>query len=247
MRSSNPMLKRLDDNTIAAVNDGSVMTMNGTVTSFLLLALVLLLPAAVCWNWVALGYMDRVIPTVVISSILGIILALFTTFKPNWSPITAPIYALCEGFILGGLSAMLEAQMPGIVIQAVAITILTSVVMAVLYKTGLIQVTQKFRAVLFILTFSIAALYLVSFFTALFGFTAISQFLWSATPISIGVSAVICVVAALNLLIDFDHIEYFSQNYAPKYMEWYCAFGLLVTIVWLYVEILRLLSKLNRR
>lgn len=247
MRTSNPMLKRLDDNAIAAVNDGSVMTMNGTVTSFLLLALVLLLPAAVCWNWVALGYMDRVIPTVVISSILGIILAFVTTFKPNWSPITAPIYALCEGFILGGLSAMLEAQMPGIVIQAVAITILTSVVMAVLYKTGLIQVTQKFRAVLFILTFSIAALYLVSFFTALFGFTAISQFLWSATPISIGVSAVICVVAALNLLIDFDYIEYFSQNYAPKYMEWYCAFGLLVTIVWLYVEILRLLSKLNRR
>ena len=247
MTNTNPVLRQLDNYESVAVDAGSIMTANGTMTCLFVLGLILLLPAAMCWNWVALGYMDRVHTAVIGGLIVGFVLALITTFKPNLSPYLAPLYAFCEGLLLGGISAVLEGQFPGIVIQAVAATVITIFVMVALYQTKLIRVTEKFLAVIITATFAIFCLYLVSFISSLLGFSAISNFLWSSTPISIGLSVVFCVIAALNLIIDFERIEMFSQRMAPKYMEWYCAFGLLVTIVWLYFEILRLLSKLNRR
>lgn len=244
---SNPAINKLDEYSRLENDSNGVMSISGTITSFALLSLLLLLPAAITWNWAALGFFDRVTIFGWIGVIAGLILALIISFVPKTAPFLAPLYAVCEGAFLGGLSALFEMQFKGIVIQAVAATFAVTFVMAVLYKTNVIRVTEKFRSTIIAVTGAIALLYIVNLIMVLCGFNQISNFLWSNSPLSIGFSIIVCAVAAFNLLLDFDIIERFSQYNAPKYMDWYCGFALMVTLVWLYLEILRLLSKFSRR
>jgi uncharacterized YccA/Bax inhibitor family protein len=175
----------------------------------------------------------------------GFIVALITTFSPRRAAMTAPIYAVLEGLFLGAVSAMFEAMYPGLVMRAVMLTFGVFVVMLVLFRTGTIRATEKFRTVIFAATGGIALVYMVSFVASMFGVNF--GFMQGNSLISIGFSLVVVVVAALNLILDFDMITQGANARAPKYMEWYGAFGLMVTLIWLYLEMLRLLSKLSSR
>jgi uncharacterized YccA/Bax inhibitor family protein len=175
----------------------------------------------------------------------GLITAVVTTFKKEWSPITAPIYAVLEGFALGGISALLESQYEGIVIQAVALTFGTAGCLLMAYKSGVIKATENFKLGIFAATGGIGFIYLIGWIMSFFG-TSI-PYIHENGLIGIGFSLVVVVIAALNLVLDFDFIEKGAEQGAPKFMEWYGAFGLMVTLIWLYIEILRLLSKLNSR
>jgi uncharacterized YccA/Bax inhibitor family protein len=169
-----------------------------------------------------------------------------TIFKKEWSPVTSPIYALLEGLVLGGLSALLELRFPGIAIQAVALTFGTLFVMLLAYRSGLIRVTQKFRLGIIAATGGIMVFYLLQMLLGFFGVPMFSSVNGNGF-IGIGFSLFVVAIAALNLVLDFDFIEQGVHFGAPKYMEWYGAFGIMVTLVWLYIEILRLLSKLRSR
>jgi uncharacterized YccA/Bax inhibitor family protein len=175
----------------------------------------------------------------------GFIVALVTIFKKNWAAFTAPLYALFEGLMLGALSATLEARYPGIAIQAVGLTFGTLLAMLIAYSSGLIKPTQKFKTGVIAATGGIALLYLATMGLGFFGVHI--PYIYGNGLVGIGFSLFVVVIAALNLVLDFDLIQSGVASGAPKYMEWYCAFGLLVTLVWLYIEMLRLLSKLNRR
>jgi uncharacterized YccA/Bax inhibitor family protein len=189
--------------------------------------------------------MAEVSPLMLIGLIGGFICAMVTIFKKEWSAVTAPIYALLEGLFLGGVSALLDLRYPGIAMQAVGLTFGTLFVLLLAYRSGLIHVTQKFRLGVVAATGGIMVFYLLQMLLGFFGmrFTSIN----GAGPIGIGFSLIVVGVAALNLVLDFDFIEQGVQAGAPKYMEWYGAFGIMVTLVWLYLEILRLLSKMRSR
>jgi uncharacterized YccA/Bax inhibitor family protein len=180
-----------------------------------------------------------------VGAIGGFITALITTFSPRRSAITAPIYAVLEGLFLGAISALFEARFPGLVMRAVLLTFGVFGVMLMLYRSGTIQVNNKFRTIIIAATGGIALVYLVSFVVSMFGVNI--SFLYDSSPLSIGISLFVVAIAALNLILDFDMIVQGSYAQAPKYMEWYGAFGLMVTLVWLYLELLRLLSKLASR
>ncbi len=173
-------------------------------------------------------------------------IALVTIFKKNWSPLTSPIYALLEGLFLGGISALFEKNYPGIAMQAISLTFGVMFVMLLAYKFRIIQATRGFVLGVIAATGGIALVYLVNMVMTVFFHSQISV-LNSSTPLGIGISIFVVIIASLNLIIDFDMIERASQIGAPKYMEWYGAFGLMVTLIWLYLEILRLLSKVRRR
>ena len=168
-----------------------------------------------------------------------------TIFKKEWSPITAPLYALLEGLVLGSISSMLEARFPGLPMQAVGLTFGTLIAMLIAYRTGVIRATERFKLGVVAATGGIAVFYLLQFVLGFFGvhFTSIN----GSGPIGIGFSLIVVVVAALNLVLDFDLIETGARMGAPKYMEWYSAFALMVTLIWLYFEMLRLLTKLRGR
>ena len=184
-------------------------------------------------------------PYTIAGAIGGFIVALVTVFKKTWSPITAPIYAVLEGLMLGGLSAIFEMQFKGIVVQAVGLTFGTLFCMLMAYKSGLIQATENFKLGVAAATGAICLLY---FITMILGFFGVHMpYIHESGIVGIGFSLFVVVIAALNLVLDFDFIESGAASGAPKYMEWYGAFGLLVTLVWLYIEILRLLSKLRSR
>jgi len=223
-----------------------VMTLNGTVGKAFLLTMILLVGAG--WTWYLFYSSNNpvvVMPWLIGGGIGGFIVAMVTVFKKTWSPVTAPLYAALEGLILGGLSAVLEAQYPGIVIQAVGLTIATLVALLLAYTSRLVKVTENFKLGVFAATGGIAIVYLVDMVLSFFGMHV--PFINDSGPIGIGVSVVIVIIAALNLVMDFDFIEQGSKVGAPKYMEWYAAFGLMVTLVWLYMEVLRLLSKMRKR
>jgi len=173
------------------------------------------------------------------------IISLVMMFRPVWSPWAAPVYAVLEGLFLGAISAFFEYKFHGIVIQAAGLTFLTLFAMLFLYRTGIIKVTEKFRMGVFAATGAIALMYLASFILGLFGVNF--PMMHSGGTLGIVIGVVICGVAALNLVLDFDFIEKGSENRLPKYMEWYSSFALMVTLVWLYLEILRLLSRINSR
>jgi uncharacterized YccA/Bax inhibitor family protein len=222
------------------------MTLNGTVNKTGLL--LVLAFASAGWTWFQFMQtrdIAAVSPWMIGGMIGGFICALVTIFKKEWSPVTAPAYALLEGLVLGGLSAVFDLRYPGIAIQAVGLTFGTLFVLLLAYRSGLIQVTQKFRLGIIAATGGIAVFYLLEMVLGIFGihFTSIN----GSGPIGIGFSLIVVAVAALNLVLDFDFIEKGVQFGAPKYMEWYGAFSIMVTLVWLYLEILRLLSKINRR
>ena len=251
MRSGNPALNQ---NTFLDVSTGQLvsgagadaMTLNGTVNKTGMMLLMLVATAAYTWSLYTPENPGAVMPWLLVGGIGGFIVALVTVFKKTWAPVTAPLYALLEGLFVGAVSAMFEASFPGIVMQAVMLTmgVLASLLLA--YKSGLIKATENFKLGVVAATGGIALLYLVNIGMRLFGLDGIG-FIHEASWMGIAFSAFVVVIAALNLVLDFDFIESGVDAGAPKYMEWYGAFGLVVTLVWLYLEILRLLSKLQSR
>jgi uncharacterized YccA/Bax inhibitor family protein len=245
MRTSNPALndKAFQGEHALA---GEAMTLQGTVNKT---GLLLLLTAATSiWTWRLYFQSEspaEVLPLALIGCIGGFIFALVTIFKKTWSPVTAPVYALLEGLVLGSFSAMLEARYHGIAIQAVSLTFGTLIVLLLAYSTGMIKVTEKFRLGVIAATGAIVLFYVIEIILGFFGvrFAAIN----GGGAIGIGFSVVVVIIAALNLVLDFDFIESGVRLGAPKYMEWYGAFGLMVTLIWLYLEILRLLAKFRSR
>ena len=223
------------------------MTINGTLNKLFVMFVLLLVSFAVVWNQYSLGFVDKVNTLTTTGAIVGFILALIICFTRKAMNILVPIYAFCEGMVLGGISAVFNASMPGIVSQAVAATFFTLFALLALYKAGIIKATETFCSTVIVATIGIALTYLVSIVLSLFGVHALSAALMSSSPIGIAISAIVCLVAAFNLILDFDFIERGAQMGFGKEMEWYGAFGLMVTLVWLYLEILKLLAKLNSR
>ena len=219
------------------------MTLMGTVHKSGLLILLVMLSAS--WIWAKSFAQEPVMLWTLVGAIGGLVLGLVTAFKKEWAPVTSPIYALLQGLFLGGFSAIFEMKFPGIVIQAVSLTFGTLFCLLLAYRSGLIKATENFKLGVVAATGAIGLFYLVSFILGLFHVTIPG--VNGNGLLSIGISVFIVIVAALNLVLDFDFIEKGAEMGVPKYMEWYAAFGLLVTLIWLYVEILRLLSKLRSR
>ncbi len=249
MRTANPALNK---NTFAALHgysSTSAMTINGTVNRTFILLILLLLPATFMWSAVydafETGVASKFILLMWVGIIVGLIIALITIFKKEWSMVTAPIYALAEGLVLGTISAIMEQAFPGIVIQAVALTFGTLLMLLFAYKSRLIKVTENFRLGVVAATGGIFLIYMLTFVLGFFGISV--PYIHENGIIGIGFSLFVVIIAALNLVLDFDFIESGSKQGAPKYMEWYAAFGLMVTLIWLYLEILRLLAKIRSR
>jgi uncharacterized YccA/Bax inhibitor family protein len=252
MKTSNPAL---GENTFRGISGGGSggltdaadrMTLNGAVNKTGILLVCAMATAAWTWHlFLQSRDMATVAPLMMVGLFGGFIFAMITSFKKEWSPVTAPIYALLEGLALGGISAIFDLRYPGIGIQAVSLTFGTLFVLLLAYRSGLIQVTQKFRMGIVAATGGIMLFYLLEMVLGFFGiqFASIN----GSGIVGIGFSLIVVAVAALNLVLDFDFIERGVQYGAPKYMEWYGAFGIMVTLVWLYLEILRLLSKLRSR
>jgi uncharacterized YccA/Bax inhibitor family protein len=244
LRTSNPALRE-DVFTATRLDEGrATMTVNGTVNKTALLLILALFTATASWVLGTSGG-PGIGGWAIGASLGGLAVAIATIVRPRWSPVTAPIYALLEGVVLGLVSMWFEASYQGIAIQAVALTFGVFGVMLVLYRTGAVKVTQRFRAGVLAATLGIAVVYLVSLVLGLFGVRV--PFLNDASPLGILISLAIVAVAALNLVLDFDLIDRGARSGAPAYMEWYAAFGLLVTLVWLYLELLRLLARLRER
>ena len=256
IRSGNPALKEstfLDLGSGAVVSrDAGAMTLNGTVNKTGILLLLSVLTAAFAWNQSIIVGADGVatIAPGVVGYMLGgaiggFILAMVTVFKKTWAPVTAPLYALVEGFFLGSISAMYELRFDGIVFQAVLLTFGTLFALLMAYRSGLIKATENFKLGVVAATGGIALVYLASIVLGFFGMDI--PLIHESGIVGIGFSLFVIVIAALNPVLDFDFIENGVEQGAPKYMEWYGAFGLMVTLVWLYIEFLCLLSKLNSR
>ena len=244
-RTANPALNANTFKSFAHVDAERTMTIDGTVnrTAFLLLLVVL----AASWTWriSTEAGIGAVQPWMMGGLVGGLIFALVTSFKREWAPVTAPIYAVVKGLFLGGISAIYNAQFQGIVAQAIALTVGTLVCLLIAYKSHLIKVTENFKLGVVAATGGIFLVYVVTLVLGLFGVGV--PYIHSNGIMGIGFSLFVVVIAALNLVLDFDFIENGAEYGAPKYMEWYAAFGLLVTLIWLYIEILRLLSKLRSR
>jgi uncharacterized YccA/Bax inhibitor family protein len=247
MRTGNPALS---DNTFTGVGRvaraDEAMTIQGTANKAILLLLCVLVTAS--WTW-SLYYRamnpQAVTPLVALGAIAGFIVALVTIFKMTWAPFTAPLYALLEGLVIGGVSALFEAQFPGIVIQAAGLTLGTCLAMLLAYKSRLIQATENFKLIVVAATGGIALFYVITMILGFFGVHM--PLIYGNSWVSIGFSLFVVVIAALNLVLDFDFIEQGAALGAPKFMEWYGAFGLMVTLIWLYLEMIRLLAKLRSR
>lgn len=216
------------------------MTIKGTVDKTALSLVLLIISAYYTFS----AGMESLI---LIGSVGGLILALVTIFKKEWSPFTVPLYAILEGLALGSISYIYNTQYDGIVLQAISITVLVLFSLLFAYRTKLIKPTENFKLGLFAATGGIFLLYLISFIMSFFGSGISLLSPNNSSMLSIGLSFGIVIIAALNLVIDFDFIEEGSEKGAPKYMEWYGAFGLLVTLIWLYLELLRLLAKMKNR
>jgi uncharacterized YccA/Bax inhibitor family protein len=241
MRSGNPALSSKSFENLSTTSS-DVMTLDGAVNKTAISMGILLFAAYYT-------YTNAIMDYILIGFIGGFVVALVTIFKKSWSPVTVPIYAVLEGLALGGISKMYADDfVPGIVPQAIMLTLGILFALLFAYKTKIIRATENFKLGVFAATAGIGIVYLVSFFMGMFGSGALpvmdsTNFSW----FSIGFSLFVVVIASLNLVMDFDFIESGAANGAPKYMEWYGAFGLLVTLIWLYLEILRLLAKLSSR
>lgn len=235
----------IDDGPISSWQRG-VMTVQGTATATGVLMVLLLAAATV--GWMSVEPATEGFPGIALLGVVvgfGMVIALM--FRPMWARVLAPIYALAQGFFVGVVSKFYETQQEGIVLQAVGATLATFVVMLVLYRTNIIKVTDRFRRIVIGATLGVMLLYVVSFVIRLVAGADSVSFLSNPSAFGIAFSVFVCVLAAMNLALDFDFIERGAAARMPKGMEWYAAFGLLVTVIWLYLEILRLLSKLNRR
>lgn len=243
---SNPVLndKFLENERVL---DSAPMTINGTINKTLILFLCLALAAGYTFSAFLSGYMDQAKMLTFGGAIVGFILALIIIFSRNKTVFKylTPLYALAEGCFVGGISAFFEASWAGIVAQAVICTMVAVLMMLGLYRANLIRATEKFRSVMIISTASVCAIYLIQIVASFFG-RSIPQ-IFTASPIGIGFSIIVVGIAALNLILDFDFIEKGADAMLEKEYEWYGAFGLMVTIVWLYLEMLKLLAKLSSR
>jgi len=245
IKSSNPALgEKTFQNLQPALAAEGRMTINGTINKTLILLVLTLVPAAWVWDKFYKGGAEAVSSWIMIAVIAGLVVAMATIFKKTWAPFTAPLYAVIEGVVIGGISAIAEAQFQGIVFQAASLTFGTLLALLVAYRTGVIKVTERFRLGVVAATGGIFVVYLISIVLGFFGINV--PFIHSGGTIGILFSLFVVVIAALNLVLDFDFIERGSAEGAPKYMEWYGAFGLIVTLIWLYIEFLRLLTKLRQ-
>ena len=232
----------------AEQSPAGTMTINGTAQKTMFLLLLAMGSACFTWSKTFTGLEANpaaAMPWAFGGAMVGLITAIAICFKHTWAPALAPVYALAEGLFLGGVSASFEAQYPGIVIQSVGGTFGTLAGLLLAYQSGLIKATENFKLGIVAATGGICLVYLISLIGGLFGFPI--PYIHAAGPVGIGFSLVVVVIAALNLVLDFDFIEQAAERGAPKYLEWYGAFALMVTLVWLYMEILRLLSKLRSR
>ncbi len=235
MRTKNPALNRLEPSGGHAVYSGEAMTVNGTINKIGILLLLASATALYTWSRGA----EASFPFMMAGLIGGLIFAMITIFKAEWARVTAPLYALCEGLLLGGLSAYYNHMMPGLPFKAVLITFGILFFMLFLYRTGVIKVTPGLAKGILIATGGIFLVYLSTWILGFFGISV--PYLHQASPIGIGISVFIVAVASLNLLLDFKMIDDGAAEGVPASFEWYAAFGLMVTLVWLYIEVLRLL------
>ncbi len=243
MRSGNPMLR--ESIFAEAKTLGGRMSIEGVVNKTGVLISLVLLAAAWVWSRFMTAGIEAISGYMMLGVIGGFILAMIVSFRPTSARTLAWIYALMEGLFLGGISAMFEARYPGLVMQAVMLTFGVFFSLLFAYKAKIIRASAKFRMGVVAATGGIALFYFVSIILGFFHINI--PFLYSASPLGIGFSVFVVIIAALNLVLDFDFIEQAAREGAPQYMEWYAAFGLVVTLVWLYIEILRLLAKLNER
>lgn len=242
MRTSNPMMK--ENVFTRSLAGAEAMTLQGAVNKTIIMLALVVIGAGYTWNLYYNQGPAAVQPWMIGGLIGGLVVALVTIFKPAWSPFTAPVYAVLEGLALGGISAFFEARFPDIVVQAVALTFGVLFCLLIAYKSGMIKVTENFRLGVVAATGGIFLVYMIGFVGSFFGWQM--PYIHESGVIGIGFSLFVVVIASLNLVLDFDFIER-GHGVAPKYMEWYSAFGLIVTLVWLYLEILRLLAKLRER
>ena len=246
MRSTNPAMSGRIFEKVGMVSEGSSsMTITGTINKIGIMLLLVIAAAAYTWNMVMGADPGRAGTLAMVGAIGGFVLALITIFRPQSSAITAPIYAILEGLFLGAISAIINARYPGVAFQAVLLTIGTLFTMLFLYRSGRIRATPRFRRGVMMATGAVFFAYLFSWILSLLGMPV--GFMHSSGPLGILINLAIIVIAALNLIMDFDFIEKGSQMEAPNYMEWYGAFGLMVTLIWLYIEFLRLLSRFAGR
>jgi uncharacterized YccA/Bax inhibitor family protein len=238
---NNPLFNENRIDSIPATS-GETMTVSGTIHKTTLLTCIAAATAVFSWT---LATSPMALPVLIGGSILGLITVLVASWKPTLAPMLAPIYAVCQGAALGVISALYNTQSDGIVLQAILITFGILFAMLALFQFRIIQVTDKFRSILFACTLGIGLVYLANIALMFFGIQM--PFLHDSSPLGIGISLFIIVIAAMNFLVDFDNIEKGAAANAPKYYEWLASLGVLVTLVWLYIEVLRLLSKLNRR
>lgn len=246
LKTSNPVFGRASWNVAAEhVGYGPTMTIAGTANKAGILLICVALTAIWTWHQFLTNGPAAVGGLILVGVFGGLIAAIATVVKKEWAPVTAPIYALLEGLVLGSLSAMLEQRFPGIAIESVALTFGTCLCLLIAYRSGWIQATRQFTIGIVAATGGIALLYIASMVLGMFHVQVPGIF--GNGPIGIIFSLVVVTIAALNLILDFSFIEDSARRGAPKYMEWYGAFGLMVTLIWLYMEILRLLSKLASR
>ncbi len=232
------------ENQAQVIDYNDVMTVSGTINKSVLLLLMIIGAACITWYLTFSGYNPMVLT--IGGAVVALILVLISAFKPQYSRYLAPGYAIFEGLFLGGISAIFElTSYAGIVMQAVGATLVTFMICFGLYKYQIVKVTETFRSVVVAATLAIATFYLISWLLTLF--TSFQPVHYGNSLMSIGISVFVIVIAALNLFLDFDQIEKGVANQLPKHMEWFGAMGLMVTLVWLYVEFLRLLSKISSR
>lgn len=240
MRSGNPVLKGNVFTGERAYAAEEAMSIQGVVNRTFILLLLTVLSAS--WIWTNPLALIRYIWALAVG---GLILAIVTVFKKKWACFTAPLYAVIEGLLLGVISSVLERSYPGIVVQAVSLTFGTMFCLLLAYKTRLVKATENFKLGVVAATGGIAVVYLIDMALRFFGRSI--PFIHESGVFGIAFSVFVVIVAALNLVLDFDFIEKGARQGAPRYLEWYAAFSLLVTLIWLYLEMLRLLSKLRRR
>lgn len=247
-RSGNPTLtqKMFDKSMHLEANMQGTMSVRGAINKFGFLLVMVIAGAAYSWNLFAQGKPETMYTWMMVGVFGGLIAAFAIIFKPNWAGYLAPAYGLLEGLFIGGISAVLNEafakKYPGLIMEAVGLTFGVAIAMFLLYNFRIIKATEKFKSVIIVSTIGIGIFYLLTMVLRMFGVDM--PFMYDSSALSIGISLFVVAIAALNLILDFDMIEKGAEQGLPKFMEWYGAFGLLVTLVWLYMEILRLLSKL---
>ncbi|HEX8462001.1 MAG TPA: Bax inhibitor-1/YccA family protein [Segetibacter sp.] len=251
LKSGNPTLSQKIFNTTVSDQQQGVMTARGAMNKFGFLFLMVIAGAAFSWHLFYQGKAQTMMPLMLGGIIGGLIVAIIISFKPKIAPYLAPLYGILEGLFLGAISAimneMFRQRYPGLVMHAVGLTLGVAVAMFLLYNFGIIRPTQRFKSILFTATAGIMIFYLITWILGMFHIQMDFMMVGNGSLLGIGISLFVVVIAALNLIIDFDMIEQGAAQGAPKYMEWYCGFALMVTIVWLYVEMLKLLSRFSSR